>query len=195
MKKICMILVLCLAVMVAYGQADSKDSPIMDIKAVGLDLDIPGARTSIKAEVVLDESGNPLFLREVVFRTKVYDELGEKVYTIEGELEDMPIAVFPAWYCTVREVWWTNVWFVTGSGKVKTTDVDITIEYRGSTITLPNTGGKFVQAFVAMMLSPLGETLEGDPWGGWAFAGMMTSPTTLFGGITWLTKYMEKWVP
>ena len=203
MKKICMILVLCLAVMVAYGQADSKDSPIMDIKAVGLDADIGlvdqySARTSIKAEVVLDEHGNPSLLKQLVFSTKVYDESGEKVYTIEGELlVDAGVAVVPYWPCNVRDVVWTDIWLVMGQGRFKTTDIDIEIEYRGNIITLPNTHGQYVAHIpIVFGLSPLGEHTEGVWYkGGWAWAGIPTSLTTNFGGVAYLTKFMEKWVP
>jgi hypothetical protein len=200
MKKICMFLVLCLVAMVAYGQADSKDIPTMDIKAVGPDLDIGrvdqySARTSIEAEVVLDENGNPLLLKKLIFSIEIYDETGEKVYMIEGVLlVYAEVEVLPYWPCDVRKVNWTDIWHVVGLGKVKTTDVDIEIEYRGTIITLPNTHGRWVfRKPIIFGLVPLGEHTEGV-WseGGWAFAGVPTSITTNFGGVTYLTKYMEK---
>ena len=200
MNKICMILVLCLVAMVAYGQADSKDIPTMDIKAVGSDLDIGrvdqnSSRTSIKAEVVLDENGKPLLLKKLVFSIEIYDESGEKVYTIEGELLiDAGVEMLPYWPCDVRKVVWTDIWQVVGFGRIKTTDVDIDIEYRGTIITLPNTYGRWVfRKPIFFCLSPLGEHAEGV-WseGGWALAGVPTSITTNFGGVTYLTKYMEK---
>ena len=200
MKKICMFLVLCLVAMVAYGQADSKDIPTMDIKAVGPDLDIGrvdqySARTSIEAEVVLDENGNPLLLKKLIFSIEIYDETGEKVYMIEGALlVYAEVEVLPYWPCDVRKVNWTDIWQVVGLGKVKTTDVDIEIEYRGTIITLPNTHGRYVFSKPILFgLSPLGEHTEGV-WseGGWAFAGVPTSLTTNFGGVTYLAKYMEK---
>lgn len=199
MKKICMVLVLCLAMMVAYGQADSKDTRIMVIKAIGVDEDIGGylipdseyrAVTSIKAEVELKENGDPLLLKELVFSTKIIDGLGEKVYTIEGELLVDALVFYPVPnYCTVRKVTWINLWYVVGQGKVKTTDIDIEIEYRGNTITLLNTHGQYVTDIpIVFVVSPLGETVEGAPWGGWAFAGIPG-----FGGITWLRQFVEQW--
>lgn len=205
MKKVCMFLVLCLVAMVAYGQDDVNDNPTMDIKAKGLDLDIGfvnpehSARTSIKAEIEFDaDTGDFLLLRDVVFSMKIFDGAGEKVYTMEGELENTTVTLYPYWPCNVRNVVWTDVWFVMGMGKVKTTDVDIEIEYRGEIITLPNTGGEYETRFLVIAVSPLGEVLVGEPWGGWAYAGVVTSfdpALKAFGGITWLTKYMEKWVP
>ena len=195
-----MFFVLCLAMMGTYGQPDSKDTRIMDIKAIGPDADIGrvdqnSARTSIKAEVVLDENGNPLLLKKLVFSIEIYDESGEKVYTIEGELlVDAGVEVLPYWPCDIRKVMWTDIWQVLGFGRIKTTDVDIEIEYRGTIITLPNTHGRWVfRKPIFFCLSPLGEHTEGV-WseGGWALAGVPTSITTNFGGVTYLTKYMEK---
>ena len=206
MKKICMVLVLCLAMMVAYGQADSKDTRIMVIKAIGVDEDIGGylipdseyrAVTSIKAEVELKENGDPLLLKELVFSTKIIDGLGEKVYTIEGELLVDVGVMYPfSNYCTVRNVTWINLWFVVGVAKVKTTDIVIeNFPYRNDSITLPNTHGQYVNLPVVVAVSPLGETLESAPWGGWAFAGVVTSsdPFKTFGGITWLRQFVEQW--
>ncbi len=200
MKKICVILVLCLVAMVAYGQADSKDTRIMDIKAVGLDLDIGrvdqySARTSIEAEVVLDENGDSLLLKKLVFSIEIYNETGEIVYMIEGGLlVDARVEMVPYWPCDVRKVMWTDLWQVVSLGRIKTTDVDIEIEYRGTIITLPNTHGRWVfRKPIIFGLSPFGEHTEGV-WseGGWAFAGVPTSLTTNFGGVTYLTKFMEK---
>jgi len=68
---------------------------------------------------------------------------------------------------------------------------------------LPNTEGKYIPATIVMSVSPNGEYrkwVEGV-WedGGWAYAGvvigMVNGNPQLFGGVTSLTKYMEKWVP
>ncbi|NHJ33278.1 MAG: hypothetical protein FK732_10465 [Asgard group archaeon] len=95
--------------------------------------------------------------------------------------------IIPYNYCPVRNVIWTNLWYVIGLGEIKTSDTSLTIDYRGSTITLPNTGGKFVPAAVAMAISPYGEHTTGV-WheGPWAFAGIPG-----FGGVTHLLKYIE----
>jgi hypothetical protein len=138
-------------------------------------------------------------LKELVFSTKIFDELGEKVYTIEFELEDVPIIMYPfSNWCDVREVTWTGLWLVQTLAWVRTTDVVIeNFPYRGEIITLPNTHGQYVPMLVAFLVSPLGETLEGDPWGGWAFAGVAYNypiSAETFGGITWLRQFVEKWV-
>jgi len=201
-KKICMILVLCLMTIGISGQDDVDPILLVDIKAKGLDADIPGivgnntytAETLIVGKIEFDEASG-LTLGRVEFHLTIYDVSGEKVYSMQGHHEGAPVLRLPFRPCPVRKVTWTDVWFVLGPGKVKTTDVVITeFEYRNQIITLPNTGGKFVPAKVAMMVSPLGKHTNPDgvwPGGGWAFAGIMTSPTTSFGGVTWLTKYVE----
>ncbi|MBA7631922.1 hypothetical protein ES703_39459 [subsurface metagenome] len=83
-----------------------------------------------------------------------------------------------------------------GEGKFKTTDTVIEIEHRGEIITLPNTGGQYVPVAIMMMVSPNGEHLEGV-WeqGGWAVAAIMDGGIPIFGGVSYLTKYMEKLIP
>jgi hypothetical protein len=112
--------------------------------------------------------------------------------------------VFPGSYfdCSVRHVRWVNLWVVMGEGMIRTTDIDLEILYRNQLITLPNTGGKYVPATIAMMVSPEGEYMieipDGDTYffGGWAYAGIMGfDGIEMFGGVTALTKYMEKWIP
>ncbi|TET58718.1 MAG: hypothetical protein E3J52_07715 [Promethearchaeota archaeon] len=121
---------------------------------------------------------------------------------MKGKLKDAAVMILPEWYCIVREVWWTNIWLVMGVGELKTTDTVIKIEYRGQLITLPNTGGKYVPTPLAMLVSPNGDykkwDQENEEWiygvweqGGFAFAGI----AGFVGGVTYLTKYMEKWVP
>lgn len=192
MKKICMFLVLCLMATFAYGQGNSDRILIV---AIGNDEDIPGATTFITGRIEFEESQLPLGLGRVKFRTKIYDEVtGEKVYTIEGEFDDATAIPGQQFYCDVRNVMWVDLWQVVGPGRVKTTDTDMTIVYRGETITLPNTGGKYEPAMIVMVVSPLGENLEGEPYPGWAAAKVFTLGG-LFGGVTYLTKYLDLRVP
>ena len=177
---------------------------MIDIMAKGDDLDLPGATTSIKGRIEFDEVIGVL-LGQVEFHIKIYDDSGKKVYSMQGKLKNG--MVIPDWYfdCDVREVNWTNLWLVMGPGMIKTTDIDLVWEYRGEPITLPNTEGKWSKTDIVMLVSPIGEHLfwvedgNGDgyweeriwPEGGWAFAGLYQ----FTGGVTYLTKYMEKWVP
>ena len=174
---------------------------MINILAKGDDMDIPPyesddgiyrATTLIVGKIRFDKVSGVL-LGRVEFHINIYEiESGEKVYTIKGKLKDgmvIPGFVFP---CDVRLVNWTNLWLVMGEGMIKTTDTDLTIVHRGQSIALPNTGGKWSPATITMMVSPNGE-YEGGFWedGGWAFAGL----GGFFGGVTTLTKYMEKMVP
>jgi len=169
------------------------------IMAKGDDLDIPGATTSIIAKIEFDKaSGTPL--AQVKFQTKMYDESGEKVYSMNGKFKDgLIISDSYQFYCTVREVTWINLWFIMGEGKLKTTDTIIEIEYRGETITLPNTEGQYIPFSFIMMVSPKGEYVLGEdpevfiwPQGGWATAIIMVDGIPRVGVVTYLTKYMEK---
>lgn len=203
MKKICMILVLCLMAMVAYGQTQ------IDIKAKGLDEDIGGylnpnpeysATTLIVGKIKFDEvTGLPV--GQVEFHMTIYDvESGEKVYSMKGHLKNGTVIPpgFMSSPCPVREVTWINFWFVIGQGRVKTTgDAIENFEHRGEEINLPNTEGKYVPATIVMLVSPLGEHTNPDGYweAGWAWAGVMGFEGVQFGGITYLTKYLEKWVP
>ena len=182
--------------------ADPNRILMIDIMAKGDDLDISGATTSIIARIEFDKTGaNPL--AQVGFHSKIYDESGEKIYSMKGKLKDgLIISNSFQFYCVVREVTWINLWFIVGVGKLKTTDIDMEIEYRGVTITLPNTGGQYVPAMICMMVSPKGEYVLGEdpevfiwPEGGWAAAGIMVGGIPSVGGVTYLTKYMEKMIP
>ena len=169
---------------------------MIDIMAKGDDLDISGATTSIIARIKFDKTGgNPL--AQVGFHSKIYDELGEKIYSMKGKLKDgLIINDSFQFYCEVRDVTWINLWFIVGVGKLKTTDIDLNIEYRGAIITLPNTGGQYVPYTIFMFVSPNGEHLGGVwPEGGWATAGIMVDGLPSFGVVAYLTKYMEKLVP
>ena len=206
MKKICMFLVLCLAAMGVYGHGDVNDITQIDIMAKGLDEDIPGpigtstytADTLIVGKIVFDEvTGVPT--GQVEFHLTIYDESGKKVYSMKGHLKNATVISGATFPCSVREVTWINLWFVMGEGRIKTTDVIIeNFQYRGSTITLPNTGGKYDTLPIVMVVSPLGEHEDGF-WdgGGWAFAGILDQlpGNPKFGGLTYLTKYLELQVP
>ena len=197
-----MFLVGIITVGTSVKAADPSRFLMIDIMAKGDDADIPGANTFIIGRIEFDKvSGVPL--AQVEFHTKIYDESGEKVYSMKGMLKDgLVISNSFQFYCTVREVTWINLWFIMGVGKLKTTDIDMEIEYRGETITLPNTGAQYVPAMICMMVSPKGEYVLGEdpevfiwPQGGWAAAGIMVGGIPSVGGVTYLTKYMEKWVP
>ena len=215
MKKVCMFLVLCLVAMGASGQGKSDGILIV---AAGEDQDIGyyvpthNAVTFIKAEWSEFAGGLPIS-GQVVFSTKIFDESGEKVYTIEGELElENAILVVPSVtppvflnnYCTVRDVTWIHYWLIMGPGLVKTTEA-ITIDYRGNIITLPDTGGEYMSKMIAVIVSPEGEFIEGlwtegDYvslfWGGWSWAGIVDLATgETFGGITWLRNFRDNRVP
>ncbi len=185
-------LVSVIAVSTHAKPTDTNRILMIDIMAKGDDLDISGVTTTttIIARIEFDKVSGAA-LGQVEFHIKIYDESGEKIYSMQGKLKNG--AVIPNWFfdCDVRNVYWINLWLVMGPGMIKTTDTDLEIEYRGETITLPNTEGKWSPALVAMMVSPNGENLEEVDWDGWAFAGI----PEFFGGVTYLTKYMEKWVP
>ncbi len=173
------------------------------IMAKGDDEDIAGATTSIIAMIEFDKASGIPSVAQVEFQTKIYDESGEKIYSMKGKLKDgLIISDSFQFYCTVREVTWINLWFIMGEGRLKTTDTVIEIEYRGQTITLPNTEGQYIPFSIFMMVSPKGEYVLGEdpevfiwPQGGWATAGIMVGGIPSFGVVTYLTKYMEKLVP
>ena len=190
------LLISIIAIIAPVKATDPNRILMIDIMAKGDDLDISGATTSVIARIEFDKiSGFPL--AQVEFHTKIFDESGEKVYSMKGKLKDgLVMANNYQFYCTVREVTWINLWFVMGEGKLKTTDTVIVIEHRGVTITLPNTEGKYIPATIFMLVSPNGEHLDGV-WeqGGWAVAGIMVGGIPIVGAVTYLTKYMEKLVP
>ena len=186
-----LVFVTIIAVATPVKAAESNRILMIDIMAKGDDLDISGATTTIIARIEYDKvSGAPL--GQVEFHTKIYDESGEKIYSMKGKLKNAAVMIWPTWYCPVRDVTWINLWVVMGEGMIKTTDTDLEIFYRGNSIVLPNTGGKWCPATIGMMVNPNGEHTEGF-WeeGGWAYAGI----PYYVGGVTYLTKYMEKLVP
>jgi hypothetical protein len=204
-------LVSIIAVSTYAKPVDPERILMVDIMAKGEDGDIFGATTFIQGKIEYDKvSGVPL--GRIEFHIKIYDESGEKIYSMKGKLKNGMVLPDEEFVCTVRGVTWINLWLVMGDGMIRTTDTVIDdFLYRGQLITLPNTGGKYVPvtnpATIMMMVSPYGEYEVWDPelevWvygvselGGWVFAGIMGfEGIELFGGVTGLTKYIEKWVP
>ncbi|MHA1916098.1 MAG: hypothetical protein ACW986_14430 [Promethearchaeota archaeon] len=171
---------------------------MLDVMAKGDDGDIFGATTSIIAKIKYDKAtGTPL--ADVEFQTKIYDE----DYSMKGKFKDgILISKNFEFPCDVREVLWINLWFVMGDGLLKTTDADIVIDYRGFTIPLPNTKGKYLPFSFWMFVSPKGEFISDEypggsiwPEGGWATVIILSDGDPSVGAVTYLTKYMEKVVP
>jgi hypothetical protein len=160
--------------------------------AKGVDIDIAGGISFIKGRIEFDEDTGEV-VGQFQFHVKIYNELGEKIYSMQGKLKDGPIMIIPQYYCTVRDVWWTNVWVVMGVGLIKTSDADLTIDYRGELVTLPNTENKWVEMTIVLMFNPTGEYFDGEFWeeGGWAYAGI----PEFAGGCAYLTKYVDTRVP
>jgi len=169
------------------------------IIAKGDDGDIAGATTSIIAMIEFDKDSGLPSVAQLEFQTKIYDESGKKIYSMKGKLKDgLVINDSFQFYCDVREVLWINLWFVVGQGVIKTTDTDLEIEYRGGTITLPNTESQYLPVSIWMMVNPKGEYLLGEdpevhiwPEGGWATAIIIVDGIPTVGVVTYLTKYME----
>ena len=186
-----LVLVNTMVIATPVKAADPSRILMIDIMAKGPDFDVPGARSSIIGRIEYNKATGEC-QGQVEFHLKLYDESGEKVYSMKGKLKDAAVMENFAYYCNVRDVTWTNLWLVMGEGKIKTTDTDMEIYYRGGWITLPNTGGQYITMDFAMLVSPNGE-YEGGVWplGGWAAAGLLG----WFGAGTYLTKYMEKSVP
>jgi len=184
------------------------------IMATGDDLDISGATNLIIGNIELG-GGGELPSAQVFFHQKIYDESGEKVYTMKGMLKDgLVLKTDHYFYCPVFNVWFINVWLVMGEGKFKTTDTDFEVFFRKLfPIIMPNTEGKYVSANILMFLSPTAEYCLEDPGtyppgtyppvfilpeGGWVLAAVIWEVETPMGPmelpigpISYLTKYME----
>ena len=132
--------------------------------AIGDDLDIPGAKNIIIGKIEFG-GGGELPSARVFFHSKIYDDSGEKVYTMIGMLKDgYLIDTSFSFFCPLFKVWFINVWQVMGMGKFRTTDANISVYFRDLlTITMPNTEGKFVSAPILMLLSPTAEYCLKDP--------------------------------
>jgi hypothetical protein len=169
------------------------------IFAKGDDGDIAGATTFILGMIDYDkDTGVPT--GNFYFQTKLYDDSGKKVYSMKGMLKDaLVVSDNFQYYCTVREVLWTNLWFIMGDGLLKTTDENIEIDFRDvGTITLPNTKGKYVPCSFWVMVNPKGEYMLGEdpevfiwPEGGWATVVIVVDGMPAVGVVTYLTRYIE----
>ncbi len=215
-------LISAITIVTPVKAADPNRILMIDFMAKGDDLDISGATNSIIGKIKYDKvSGIPLV--QVEFHLKIYEESGEKVYAMKGKLKDgLLLTTEFYFYCPIFNVWFINVWWVMGEGLVKTTDTDFPVFFRNSfPITLPNTGGKYVSAPILMFLSPTAEYCLEDPGtyppgtenpvyileqGRWVLAAVMWDvgiPMDVgfgfgilpVGPVSYLTKYMEKWVP
>ncbi|MFX1454617.1 MAG: hypothetical protein ACFFDB_04520 [Promethearchaeota archaeon] len=175
------------------------------IIAKGDDADIAGATTSIIAMIDFDKDSGIPSVAQVQFQTKLYDESGKKIYSMKGKFKDALVSESNnfKFYCSVRGVTWVNLWNITGQGVLKTTDVDIDINYRDwGTIPLPNTEGQYLPVSFWMLVNPLGEYVEGEypggdpkvyiwPEGGWATIIIIINGIPTVGVVTYLTKYLE----
>ena len=152
--------------------------------AIGDDLDI-NATNLIIGKMKFGEDGE-LTSVKAVFHQRIYDESGEKVYTMMGMLKDGFLQTkYYYFFCPVFEVWFINVWLVMGEGVYKTTDTDYSLIYRNwFPITMPNTEGKFVPAPMLMLLSPTAEYCLLDP--GTYPPGSPENPIDFLPGGAWV---------
>jgi len=190
----------------------SNGTLMTDIMAKGDDLDITGATNFIMAKIIDNKA-------HVEFQSKIYNDLGEKIYEMKGKLKNGLLLTTEFYFpCPLFNVWWINVWYIEGEGELKTTDTDIQIFFRNSfIITFPNTEGKYKSANIVMLFSPKAEYYEfefdsegnllpppinEEPkiWeqGGWVIVGAIWYVPELgaeigpIGPASYLTKYMEK---
>jgi uncharacterized protein (DUF2237 family) len=132
--------------------------------AIGNDLDI-NASDLIVGNIKSGKHGEPPSVK-AVFHQRIYDDSGKKVYTMMGVLKDGYIINTNYYFlCPVLMKWFINVTVVMGSGLFKTTDTPLTLTYRNifEDVTMPNTGGKFVQATIVMLISFTTEYYYPDP--------------------------------
>jgi len=184
------------------------------IIAKGDDMDLTETTNLIIAKIDFDnDDGIPA--AKVLFQSKISDESGKKVYEMKGMLkEGFLLTTEHYFYCPIFNIWWINVWWVMGEGRVKTSDTDIDVFFRNTLpITMPNTEGKYVSASILMYLSFTGEYCLEDPStyppgtyppvfvmpeGGWALAAVIWEVETPIGPmvlpvgpVSYLTKYVE----
>jgi len=184
--------------------------------AMGDDLDI-NATNLIIGKIEFDKDSGIPSVAQVNFHQKIYDESGEKVYSMMGILKDgLLLTTEHYFFCPIFNVWFVNVWWFMGMGRFKTTDTDYPLVYRNwFPITMPNTEGKFVSAPILMFLSPTAEYCLEDPGayppgehpevythpgGAWVLAAVLcgiivvtpNGPVELpIGPISYLTRYIE----
>jgi len=122
--------------------------------AIGDDLDI-NATDLIVGDIKSGKHGEPPS-GKAIFHQRIYDDSGKKVYTMMGVLKDGYIINTSYYFlCPVLMKWFINVTVVVGQGLFKTSDTSLTLTYRNifEEVTMPNTGGKFVQATIVMLIS------------------------------------------
>jgi hypothetical protein len=131
--------------------------------AIGDDLDI-NATNLIVGKMKFDND-DELTSVKVVFHQRVYDESGEKVYTMMGMLKDGSLLTKDHYFlCPIYGFWFINVWLILGGGVLKTEDINYPLTYRSIFyFSMPNTEGKFVDTPMLMLLSPTGEYCEDNP--------------------------------
>ena len=131
--------------------------------AIGDDLDI-NATNLIVGKMKFDKD-DELKSVKVVFHQRIYNEAGEKVYTMMGMLKDGYLINRTYYFlCPVFGFWFINVWQVVGQGVFKTTDTNLDLTYRNwFDITMPNTEGKYIEAPMVMLLSHTAEYCLNDP--------------------------------
>jgi hypothetical protein len=127
--------------------------------ARGDDLDFPDTTNIIIGMV--DSSGDNA---KLMFYQRIYDESGKKAYSMVGMLKDGSLLTTEHYfYCPIFNVWFINVWWVMGEGRVKTTDTDFQIFFRNSLpITLPNTESQWASASIFMWFNPTKEYYEAE---------------------------------
>ena len=132
--------------------------------AKGDDLDLTGTTNFIIGRIK-GGKGDELPSAKAVFHQRIYDGSGKEVYAMMGMLKDGLLQTkYYQFFCPIFNVWFINVWLVTGEGMFKTTDTDLTLTYRNwFEITMPNTEGKFVPTPMIMLLSPTAEYCLLDP--------------------------------
>ena len=183
--------------------------------AIGDELDI-NATNLIIGKIEFGEDGEIPSV-QVDFHQKIYDESGEKVYSMMGILKEGSLLTTEYYfYCPIFNVWFINVWWFMGMGIFKTSDTDYDIVYRNwFPITMPNTEGKFVSAPIIMFLSPTAEYCLEDPGtyppgeypeiftlpgGAWVLTAVLCDiivetpmgPVELpIGPVSYLTRYIE----
>ena len=134
--------------------------------AIGDDLDI-NASDLIVGNIKYGKHGEPPSVK-AVFHQRIYDDSGKKVYTMMGVLkEGYVMDTNYYFFCPVLEKWFINVTVVVGTGLFKTTDTPLTLTYRNifDDVTMPNTGGKFIEATIVMLISFTAEYYDPNPSG------------------------------
>ena len=114
MKKICMILVLCLMATFAYGQGNSDRTLLLRFTAEGDDVDQPEFITTVITGKIESVEDSPVGVAQVNFRTEIRDESGEVVCTVQGHLKDAMAIPTPSWWCPIRLWYWRDFYMVFG---------------------------------------------------------------------------------